>query len=492
MRRFPDNHEPRFRLWVPRLTVAFACLIASITINAAENPILRVLANEDTGDIKLKAENGDPVAQEKLAGRLEGGRYYAEAAAWYLKAAEAGRAESQYRLGNLLLNGRPQMGADKPALAAQPGTAIGWLTKAAGQNHGQAQLLLGQCYLDGTGVAQNKVLAYKWFILAAEETIVASSSRDRLALTLTTAQIEEGKRLAARFKAGVRSESRIQIVTQAEPVAPVAPAPVNRPGLTRAFAQFIKAQQQAVADETLSALRTDRLAPIKRSLVILTIVGIVAVSIRIALAVLWRPTRRRRRAAPPASAPRASPTFPTAGLSPTDCERLQGIDWFQFEKLMALLFVREGYQVDRRGGAVPDGGVDLELSRDGVRTAVQCKHWRNQQVGVKEVREFLGAMTAGKFDRGMFVTINRYTTEAATLAAQNRIELVGGTAVLALLEKHHAKYDPELAAALDGADKRCPKCEARLVRREAKRGANAGGWFWGCSTFPRCQFVLKG
>jgi Protein of unknown function (DUF2726)/Topoisomerase DNA binding C4 zinc finger len=37
---------------------------------------------------------------------------------------------------------------------------------------------------------------------------------------------------------------------------------------------------------------------------------------------------------------------------------------------------------------------------------------------------------------------------------------------------------------------RCPKCSARMVRRETKKGANAGELFWGCSTFPKCRSIV--
>ncbi len=30
-----------------------------------------------------------------------------------------------------------------------------------------------------------------------------------------------------------------------------------------------------------------------------------------------------------------------------------------------------------------------------------------------------------------------------------------------------------------------------MVRRRAKRGANADGEFWGCSTFPKCRFTVR-
>jgi len=36
----------------------------------------------------------------------------------------------------------------------------------------------------------------------------------------------------------------------------------------------------------------------------------------------------------------------------------------------------------------------------------------------------------------------------------------------------------------------CPKCDAPMVHRVAKRGKNAGNEFWGCSTFPKCRSIL--
>ena len=36
----------------------------------------------------------------------------------------------------------------------------------------------------------------------------------------------------------------------------------------------------------------------------------------------------------------------------------------------------------------------------------------------------------------------------------------------------------------------CPKCDHTMVKRTARRGANAGSEFWGCSEFPRCRAIL--
>ena len=67
-------------------------------------------------------------------------------------------------------------------------------------------------------------------------------------------------------------------------------------------------------------------------------------------------------------------------------ERVRSIDWFQFEKLVALTYRKLGYTVCRRGGANPDGGIDLLIRKDGETSAVQCKQWRNSLVWVRHLR----------------------------------------------------------------------------------------------------------
>lgn len=49
---------------------------------------------------------------------------------------------------------------------------------------------------------------------------------------------------------------------------------------------------------------------------------------------------------------------------------------------------------------------------------------------------------------------------------------------------HHLK-----ARSAPAAERSCPKCGNAMVMRTAKRGANVGSQFWGCSTFPRCRAV---
>ena len=37
----------------------------------------------------------------------------------------------------------------------------------------------------------------------------------------------------------------------------------------------------------------------------------------------------------------------------------------------------------------------------------------------------------------------------------------------------------------------CPRCGAELVLRTARRGASAGKQFYGCSSFPKCRFIMN-
>lgn len=171
-------------------------------------------------------------------------------------------------------------------------------------------------------------------------------------------------------------------------------------------------------------------------------------------------------------------------------ERLRSIDWFQFEKIVALAYRKLGYDVIQRGGANPDGGIDLIIEKDGQQAAVQCKQWKTWNVGVKAVREFLGALTHAKIPKGVFVTLRGYTGDAKRFAEEHEIEILNETGLAELLEETGANFDPETIAILSDARKVCPKCEQEMVLRTATKGRGVGKTFWGCSAYPRCRFTM--
>jgi len=47
------------------------------------------------------------------------------------------------------------------------------------------------------------------------------------------------------------------------------------------------------------------------------------------------------------------------------------------------------------------------------------------------------------------------------------------------------------ARAKAAAEPTCPVCSSPMVKRSAKRGANAGNEFWGCSRYPGCKGIVS-
>jgi len=50
---------------------------------------------------------------------------------------------------------------------------------------------------------------------------------------------------------------------------------------------------------------------------------------------------------------------------------------------------------------------------------------------------------------------------------------------------NYAQMEPQSVEKNDAPS--CPKCDAPMVLRTAKKGTNAGKQFWGCSMFPKCR-----
>jgi restriction system protein len=181
----------------------------------------------------------------------------------------------------------------------------------------------------------------------------------------------------------------------------------------------------------------------------------------------------------------------------TGIESIRAMSWRDFERLVGEAYRRQGYTVQETGGGGPDGGIDLVLQKDG-KHIVQCKHWKAYRVGVKEVRELLGLVTAELAERGVLITTGRFTDEAQVFARGKPLWLVDGAQVLELVRL--VQNAPAIAgtshdsgptiADVPPAPPQCPKCGGRMVLRTAKRGSDAGSQFWGCSAFPNCRATI--
>lgn len=183
-------------------------------------------------------------------------------------------------------------------------------------------------------------------------------------------------------------------------------------------------------------------------------------------------------------------------------DALNGMSWQQFEKLVGEGFRLQGYRVAETGGGGADGGVDLVLVKGAEKFLVQCKQWRAFKVGVGVVRELYGVMAAHGATGGFVVTSGRFTEDAITFARGRNIRLLDGPRLHALIRSAHGAAPA--ASAADAPNKvadvattpsastasqipTCPLCAKPMAQRTAKRGANAGGEFWGCSGYPGCR-----
>lgn len=171
----------------------------------------------------------------------------------------------------------------------------------------------------------------------------------------------------------------------------------------------------------------------------------------------------------------------------------EAIEWRRFEAVCETLFAQAGFETKSQSHGA-DGGVDIWLysrhSKDAAALIVQCKHWRGKEVGVKELREFLGVMASHQLKRGTYATTSTYTAEALKFASSNGINALDASGLLALIAKRSEQQQRALLdVAYEGEYWRptCASCGVKMVSRAPSKG---GAAFWGCANYPRCRSTL--
>lgn len=167
---------------------------------------------------------------------------------------------------------------------------------------------------------------------------------------------------------------------------------------------------------------------------------------------------------------------------------LLDMSWREFEMLVGEVFRQRGFTVVELGGNSPDGGVDLVLKKSSETHLVQCKQWKAFKVGVEVVRELFGVMAAKGAVSGYVVTSGVFTSEAKAFADGRNIELIDGAKLTRMIQevKSSNEASPKIVYETGNAST-CPKCGSAMVRRNARRGSNAGQAFFGCSQYPACR-----
>lgn len=176
-------------------------------------------------------------------------------------------------------------------------------------------------------------------------------------------------------------------------------------------------------------------------------------------------------------------------------ELLKALDWKRFELLCAGYFEELGFRAETTK-AGPDGGVDIRLfTKDSRHPAivVQCKAWRNVPVGVGQVRELLGVMTAAGVKEGIVATVGTFTSEAKAFALGKDIHLIEGEDFIAKLRNLAADGQQSLLAFATEGDFTTPTCPSCGIgnRMKLRTSGKDGARFWGCGNFPRCRSTMQ-
>jgi hypothetical protein len=182
----------------------FLLLSVSLAAPVVAGPFEDGVAAHSRGDyatalrlFRPLADQGVAEAQFNLGAMYDNGegvpQNQAEAVRWYRKAAYQGSAPAQYGLA-----GKYHDGQGVPKNDAE---AASWYRKAADQGEATAQGRLGVMYLAGVGVPRDNVQAYMWLNLSAARGIKrAAEERDKLAQSMTPAQIAQAQKLAREWK----------------------------------------------------------------------------------------------------------------------------------------------------------------------------------------------------------------------------------------------------------------------------------------------------
>lgn len=173
-------------------------------------------------------------------------------------------------------------------------------------------------------------------------------------------------------------------------------------------------------------------------------------------------------------------------------ELIHDLEWKRFEDVCQQIYEKKGIRSETTPLG-PDGGIDIRLYQDdsGQPTAiVQCKAWGGRYVGVKPVRELLGVMTHEKIAKGFFMTSGLYSEEAKAVAQANRITLIDGTLLLAMIQRLSEKDREDLLIFATQGDFKTPTCPSCGNKMEKRSGINGRPDFWGCPRYPQCRQKL--
>jgi restriction system protein len=105
--------------------------------------------------------------------------------------------------------------------------------------------------------------------------------------------------------------------------------------------------------------------------------------------------------------------------------------WSTFSEAIEEGFRRDGHAVARH----PGPAADFELTKNGRVTLVSAKRWKAVRTGIEPLRELLKAREARDADDCIYVAIGEITDNARKFAAANRVQILQGAELAALMPR---------------------------------------------------------
>ncbi|MFC5531267.1 restriction endonuclease [Cohnella yongneupensis] len=114
------------------------------------------------------------------------------------------------------------------------------------------------------------------------------------------------------------------------------------------------------------------------------------------------------------------------------------MDGYEFEMLISNLLKNMGFSVEMTPLS-GDGGIDLiAYSKEPIfkgKYLVQCKRW-NASIGEPVIRDLYGVVLSENANKGIVITNSTFTEKAIEFANNKNIELIDGSLLVQLLDKH--------------------------------------------------------
>lgn len=171
-----------------------------------------------------------------------------------------------------------------------------------------------------------------------------------------------------------------------------------------------------------------------------------------------------------------------------EVDKMEGL---RFERYLAELFKCQGYRTEVTQGS-GDYGVDLILTRQGQRIAVQAKRYKNN-VGLEAVQQVQAGKAKYNCSEAWVVTNSNYTDQAVTLAKANQVRLIGRQELIEMMLRMNSpaksatapSVGKKTAAGVEiNKDSICKICGGTMQRRKSNKGE-----VYACSNYPQCKNV---